>query len=74
MTVTTEFAIKLASNPSVHLDGYVERNDKLGEDCDWLFYDKNNQAQSQISIEHDDINNFKSTQSQMLSVNLVLGT
>lgn len=59
MTVTTEFAIKLESNPSVHLDGYVDRNDKLGEDCDWFFYDRNNQAQSQTFVEHDDIDGFK---------------
>lgn len=60
MTVTTEFIIKLESNPSVYLDGYVDRNDTLGEDCDWYFYDRNNSPQlNQTFIEHDDIDGFK---------------
>lgn len=44
MTVTYEFCIKLESNQYVYMFGYVNRNDILGDDCDWYF-DK---------IEHDE--------------------
>lgn len=60
MTVTIEFDIKLEKNPSVHMDGYVERNDANGEDCDWYTYDKQNVAQyNRAIINHDDIDWFK---------------
>lgn len=58
MTVTTEFEVQLKSNPSVYIDGYVERNDKIGEDVDWYFYDRNNMPSSQFFIEHLDIDGF----------------
>lgn len=64
MSVTTYFSIKLEDSPSVHLDGYVERNDKLGEDCDWFYYDRNNMPSNQMFIEHDDIDGFKGATEQ----------
>ena len=60
MTVTTDFSIKLESNPSVYIDGSVDRNDKLGEDCDWHYYDKNNFLQlGHPTISHDDVDGLK---------------
>ena len=66
MTVTTEFAIKLESNPSVYIDGCVDRNDSLGEDCDWYYYDENNSLQlGHTTISHDDVDELKgATQEQ----------
>lgn len=66
MTVTTDFSIKLESNPSVYIDGSVDRNDKLGEDCDWHYYDKNNFLQlGHPTISHDDVDELKgATQEQ----------
>lgn len=46
MTVTYEFCIKLESNTSVYIDGYVNRHDIYGDDCDWEINE----------IEHDDVN------------------
>lgn len=60
MTVTIEYSVKLESNPSVYIDGYVQRNDELGEDCDW--YSNDNQGVAQYNraiINHDGIDWFK---------------
>lgn len=54
MVVTTEFIIKLEENENVYIDGYIDRNDKVGEDIDTYSTDSSGQYQYNRAIIHND--------------------